>query len=136
MITSLFNKLYLLRLLAVLVAFWWTATLSGCLLLLGAGAGAGGAVYVMGKLEEEMDGSVPALRRASVAALKYLDMPIIKDKGDKLTAEVKSQTASDQPVWINIKSVTRSRSKVSIRVGYVGDEARSRRILEAIRKRV
>ena len=108
---------------------------SGCLLLLGAGAGVGGTVYFIGKLEDEMNGSVSKVRRATVAGLKNLEMPVIRDQGDKLSAVVKSITADEKEVWIRIESLTPSRSKISIRVGYLGDEARSRRILQAIRGR-
>ena len=106
---------------------------SGCLLLLGAGAGAGGTVYLTGKLEDELNGSVPKVRRATAAGLKKLEMPIIRDQGDKLSGKVESITADDTKVWIYIDSLSTTRSKISIRVGYLGDEARSRRILEAIR---
>jgi len=110
----------------------WT---SGCLLLLGAGAGVGGTVFYMGKLEDEVNGSVPKVHRATVAGLKKLDMPIITEKGDQLSGKVESVTADNQRVWIYIDSLAPSRSKVSIRVGYLGNEARSRRILQAIRGR-
>jgi len=102
-------------------------------LLLGAGAGAGGTVYLTGKLEDELNGSVPKVRRATAAGLKKLEMPIIRDQGDKLSGKVESITADDTKVWIYIDSLSTTRSKISIRVGYLGDEARSRRILEAIR---
>lgn len=112
---------------------------AGCAVFLlgaGAGAGAGGAIYVMGKLEDEVNASVPALRQAAIAALKDLDMPIVNDRGDKLTATVESRTADGKRVWITIDSMTPSRSKVSIRVGYMGDETRARRILETMRRHI
>lgn len=107
---------------------------SGCFLLLGAGAGASGAAYVMGKLEDEIDASVPKLQGATVAGLKSFNMPVVKEQGDKLTAEIESKTADDAAVKISISSLTPSRSKISIRVGLIGDEVRSRQILEAVRK--
>ncbi len=107
---------------------------SGCLLVVGAGAGAGGAVYVMGKLEEEIKASPEKLEEATVAALKDLEMPVTKDQGDKLSATIESKTADDKDVWIHIESLTTSKSKISIRVGYLGDEVRSHQILEAIRQ--
>ncbi len=109
---------------------------SGCMLLLGAGAGVGGTAYYMGKLEEEVNGSVSKVRHATLAGLKNLSMPVIRDQGDKLSTVVKSITADEKEVWIHIESLTTSRSKISIRVGYLGDEARSQRILQAIRGRV
>jgi len=108
----------------------------GCLLLLGAGAGAGGAAFVMGKLDAELDGSVKKVHGATVASLKSLDMQILKNQVDKLSGKVESKTADDKDVWIHLDSVTRSKTEISIRVGYLGDETRSRRILETIQKRL
>ncbi len=112
---------------------------SGCaLLLLGAGAGAGvaGTTYVMGKLEDQVEAPVSKVQRASVAALKSLDLPVDKERGDKLAAEIESEMADKKKIWISIHSLTPSRSQITIRVGLLGDEARSRRILGAIRTRL
>ena len=114
-------------------------TLSGCaVVLLGAGAGAGaaGATYVLGKLEDEINAPVPQVQRASVASLKSLDLPVNKERGDKLSAELESETADHKKIWISINSLGPSRSKLVIRVGLLGDEVRSRQILEAIHKRL
>ena len=114
-------------------------TLSGCavaLLGVGAGAGAAGATYVMGKLEDEVDAPVPKVHRATVAALKSLELPVDKERGDKLAAELESETADQKKVWVSINSLTSSRSKIVIRVGLLGDEVRSRQILQAIRARL
>ena len=114
-------------------------TLSGCavaLLGVGAGAGVAGATYVMGKLEDEFDAPVPKVQRATVAALKSLGLPVDKERGDKLAAELESETADQKKVWVSITSLTSSRSKIVIRVGPLGDEVRSRQILQAIRARL
>ena len=115
------------------------STMSGCgVLLFGAGAGAGvaGTTYVMGKLEDEVDAPVPKAHRASVAALKSLDLPVNKERGDKLGAELESETADQKKIWVSVNSLTSSRSKIAIRVGLLGDEVSSRRILKAIRTRL
>lgn len=112
---------------------------SGCtLLLLGAGAAGGiaGTVYVKGKLETELEAPVPKVQQAAVGSLKSLALPISKQKGDKLAAEVESKTADGKRVWIHVESISQSRSKVTIRVGYMGDENRSRRILDGMRARL
>lgn len=110
--------------------------ISGCIVLLGAGAGVGGAAYVLGDLENEVAASVPILQRATVAGLEALNMPIVKEQGDKLTAEIESKTADDKSVKIHIASVTPRHSKISIRVGLIGDETRSLQIWDSIRKRL
>ena len=109
---------------------------SGCALLLlgaGIGGGVGGTAYFMGKLEKQVDAPVPTVRRATVAGLKNLDLPVIKDKGDKLAAEIESESADGKRIWITVKTISKSRSEIKIRVGYMGDQARSQRILENIK---
>ncbi len=123
----------------LLCVVWTMSIMSGCaVVLLGAGAGAGvaGATYVMGKLEDEVNAPVQKVQQASVAALKSLELPIDKQRGDKLAAELESETADQKKIWISITSLTSSRSKIVIRVGLMGDEARSRQILQAIHARL
>ncbi|MEO6201876.1 MAG: DUF3568 family protein [Nitrospirales bacterium] len=123
----------------LLCVAWTMSIMSGCaVVLLGAGAGAGvaGATYVMGKLEDEVNAPVPKVQQASVAALKSLELPVDKQWGDKLAAELESETADQKKIWISITSLTSFRSKIVIRVGLMGDEARSRQILQAIHARL
>ena len=108
---------------------------SGCqLLLLGgaAGAGAGAASYYMGRLEKRLPHGVPEAQAAAVSALKELGLPIMQDRGDKITAHVESEFADDKPVWIDIEAAGDGSSDVTIRVGYLGDRTRAMRILEAM----
>lgn len=116
---------------------WPMLITSGCaMVLVGAGAGAAGTVYVMGKLEDEVEAPVSKVQRASVAALKTLELPLRVERGDKLAAELESETADQKKIWISISSLTSSRSKIVIRVGLLGDEVRSRQILQAIQTRL
>ncbi len=111
-------------------------SLAGCpALLLGAGAAGGvaGTAYVMGKLQTELDAPVPRVRQAAVTALKSLDLPITKNEGDQFVATIESKTADDKQIWVTVDSISSSRSKLTIRVGLMGDESRSRRILDAIK---
>jgi hypothetical protein len=110
-------------------------SLSGCLALVaGAGAGAAGAVYVKGKLEDEVQAPVPAVHQATVMALKELNMPIVVDRADSLTGEIKSKLADGKDVTIELERETQKTTKVGIRVGMVGDEKQSLEILDQIKK--
>lgn len=128
------RKAFANTLVMIPLLFVSSVSTTGCLLLVGAGAGAGGAAYVMGKLDAELDGTVSRVHHAAVAGMKDLSMPLNKNQVDKLSAKIESKTADDKPVWIDVDYVTDSRSKVSIRAGYIGDEVRSRKILDSIRK--
>jgi len=116
-----------------IVLFGFLAT--GCVaLVVGTGAGAAGTVYIMGKLEEQVEASVPQVQKAAVAGLKDLDLPIQKNKGDKLSAQIESETADEQTIWVKVNFVTESLSELTIRVGLTGDEQQSREILRAIKQ--
>ena len=107
--------------------------LAGCAaLLVGGAAGAGSVVCIKGQLKEDMSASVPTVHNASISTLKDLNLPIIEDNHDKLSAKIKSRFADGNYVWIEIDSVTAESSKLTIRVGILGDEHKSRQILDGI----
>ena len=111
--------------------------LTGCIALLAGGAaGAGSAVYIKGQLKEDLSVSVATAHNASIAALKELNLPIIEDSFDKLTAKMKSRFADGNDVWIDIEYAQLDTSKLTIRVGILGDEPKARQILDAIHNHI
>lgn len=112
---------------------------SGCaLVVLGAAGAAGGvgtAMYVKGKLQEEFDAPLPRVHRATLVALRDLELPTLEEKRDKVTAKIRSQFADGKKVSIDIQATTESSSKITIRVGF-GDKSRSQKILDAIYRHV
>ena len=105
---------------------------SGCILLVGAAGGVAGSTYVGGKLDAEMNAPVEKVHQATVAGLKSLGLPLVINQGDKLAAKLESRTVDDKKVAIAVSFVSETQSKLSIRVGIIGDEKRSRSILNAI----
>lgn len=130
------NTMKQIKVCLVLFSFLIIATgLTGCIALLAGGAaGAGSAVYIKGQLKEDLSVSVATAHTASIAALKELNLPIIEDSFDKLTAKTKSRFADGSDVWIDIEYITLESSRVTIRVGILGDEPKARQILDAIQK--
>ena len=112
-----------------------SALCSGCLALaVGAAGGAAGAVYVMGKLQDEVNRPLPVVHEAAVAGMKDLELKLSEDRVDKISAHMES-TFSDGPhIWIDMESVSDSRCRITIRVGLTGDEVRSRKIYDAIKQ--
>ena len=107
---------------------------SGCVALaVGAAGGVAGAVYVMGKLQEEVPYPIATVHEATLQGLRDLDLPVAEDKADKLAAHVESKLADGTHVWVDLDAVADSRTKLTIRVGVVGDESRSRKILAGIK---
>ena len=110
--------------------------ISGCaeavLVGVGAAGGAGAALWARGRMEEELDISFSKVHTATLTALKDLELPIKKDSKDKLTAKIESQFSDGKYVWISIYALTESSSKITVRVGGLGDLSRSQKIFDAI----
>jgi hypothetical protein len=107
---------------------------AGAVLVAGGAAGVGAVVWVKGKLEQELSVPLPTVYSATLAALKQFELPIQEKKKDQLVAKVESQLADGKRVWIDIRSLAESSAKITIRIGMFGDQSRSRRLLEAIRR--
>jgi Protein of unknown function (DUF3568) len=117
--------------LSVVLAFFC----SGCFwMAVGAAGGVAGAVYVMGKLKDEVNYDVSTVHKATVAALAELDLKVLEDKSDKVTAHVESEFSDGEHVWIDLESLTGSRTSLTIRVGITGNEGRARKIHDAIKR--
>jgi len=103
-------------------------------LVVGAAGGAAGAVYVMGKLNDEVNYEMSVVHKATVAALVELELKPLEDKVDKLSAHVESEFANGEHVWIDLESLSDSRTSLTIRVGVTGNEVRARKIYDAIKR--
>lgn len=117
-----------------LVATLAIASSSCAAVFIGAAGGSAGAVYVMGKLTEELGYDVPAVHGATLAAMKELGLKASEDRADKLTAHLESEFADGAHLWIDLDSIGDARTRLAIRVGLTGDEHRSRKILEIIKR--
>ena len=116
------------------LAFTVVAT-SGCFaLVVGAAAGAGGVIWAKGSLVKELNVPLDRAHKAGVSALKKLELPIIIDRKDKLTAKLESKFADGTNVWIDMNSLTSKTTKVVVRVGAIGDQTRSQEIMDMIEK--
>ncbi|MDY6951496.1 MAG: DUF3568 family protein [Thermodesulfobacteriota bacterium] len=110
--------------------------LSGCAgaaLVAGGLVGAGGVVYVKGRLQEQLHSPLATVHQATLAALKDFELPVREDKKDMLVAKVRSQLANGDPVWIELLSLSEESTQITIRFGVLGNETRSRRLLGKIR---
>jgi Protein of unknown function (DUF3568) len=108
---------------------------SGCLALaVGAAGGAAGAIYVMGKLKDELNYPVPVVHDATVTAMNDLELKLSENKVDKMSAHLESAFSDGTHIWIDLESISDSRCRVTIRVGLAGDEVRSRKIYDTIKQ--
>ena len=93
-----------------------------------------GAVYTLGKLTDELSYEVPVVHAATTQAMNDLELRLSEDRSDKLTAHMESEFADGTNIWIDAQSIAEGRTKLTIRVGVLGDEARARRVYEAIKQ--
>jgi len=112
---------------------------TGCLLFAAdaaAGAGVAGYKYAKGELKSTQSASLDRTWDATLAAAQDLSLPIISQTKEASHDHLVCKTASDKSVDIDLKKLSDTSTEVSIRVGTFGDEAMSRTIMDAIRKRL
>ncbi len=132
-------KRYSVYLLALALAAGTTAMTSGCAVaLLGVGAGAATAAYVMGELTQTYESSHAEAVQASTDALGALKIAVVERGGDERQTTLKARQADGSPVEIDIKRIDAKRTEIGIRTGHVGvwDQQASRKIHDMIGERL
>jgi len=100
----------------------------------GAGVGAGTVAYIKGELKSPLDHPVTATYHATLKGIAELKMPVVEKQNDVFAANIKSRLAGGDDVYIKIKANTQESCELSIRVGLLGDQAQSQKILDTIIK--
>lgn len=116
------------------ISVFLLTTIYGCATLLVAGAGGvGTAFWLSGKLSETVNASFDRTIKGAKEALKSLNMPINKETKKASVAQIMTTWTDGSETWIDIRPVTKTTSRVDVRVGARGDKAASSKILEAIK---
>ena len=121
------------------VFFLWAALLlniCGCVaLLVGATGGVGTAVWLSGKLSQEFYSPYEQTTHAVENALQALNLKIIKETKAGNITQLKSEYTDGKDIWIDIRKITDSSTRVEVRVGGVkSDKVNAAKILETIQK--
>lgn len=106
---------------------------AGCVVAAVGAATAGTVVYVRGEIVSYFDSDVQTLYDASVKAMGDLKLLAVEQSHDALTGRIVARNSEDQKVTVNIDGTERTPVKVTIRVGFWGDEAQARVVLDRIR---
>jgi len=108
--------------------------MSGCVALLaGAAGGAGTALWLSGKLSQEVNVPFDRTIKATKSALKSLKMGINKETVEENIAQIMSKYSDGRTVWIDIRRITQVSSQVEVRVGAVSqDKEAADKILKKI----
>jgi len=112
-------------------------TVVGCVpLLIGAVAGVGGMNYIKGSLVHNVDHAVDKVNKASIKALKDLEIFVISDELNKRSSTIKAEYEDGKSVSVFIDALTERSTKITIRVGTFGDQGKSQAILNAILRKL
>src|SRR5262249_48905290 len=112
-----------------------TTGLSSCLAV-AAGAGAAGAVYVMGSLDSTVPGTPENVVDATEGALKDTDIQVLSKDATGIDGDVVARTALDTKIHVTVKKQDEKTSKISIRVGTFGDRELSQQIYDKIKAKL
>ncbi len=105
----------------------------GCVpLLVGTAVGAGGLAYVRGSLEQNFDKSLKNLHTGSLRGLKDIKCTVHSDEFRQRLAKIKFTFTDGKDGTIAIEALTERSAKLKIRIGILGDETKSRVVLNAI----
>lgn len=108
------------------------AASQGCVLLAGAAVGAGGYAYVTGALSKNLDAKVDKVHAAALKGLKDLGAFVVSEDQSSQKSEIHAESEDGKNINIDIEALTEQASKIKIRVGTIGNESDSLRVLKAV----
>jgi hypothetical protein len=126
-----------IRTLIVLASASVLAATAGCVVAAVGAAGAAGAgtvAFIRGELEATVSSSFETVIPAASKAVGQLGFSKIRETKDALAAEIIARTALDKKVDIKLNKETDQLTRISIRIGFFGDEVKSRAILDQIKQ--
>jgi hypothetical protein len=121
------------KLLFYAVAAIFLVNMYGCFALFaGAAAGAGTALWLSDKLTQQVNAPYEQTIRATKSALESLKLAMTKETRDVNITQIKAKYTDDREIWIDIRPVTESSTRIDVRVGMTGDKVASDKILKQI----
>jgi hypothetical protein len=102
----------------------------------GAAAGAGTALYLEGDLETVLDASFEESWTATLAVLTEKGVTVVSREEKINSGHIKGRMEDGARLKVIIQGLTRKTTEISIRIGTIGDEQRSKEILRAIQARL
>jgi Protein of unknown function (DUF3568) len=120
------------RVILVILSAGATGLLHGCLLA-AVGLGAAGTIaYVKGDLETTEPERLDVVYDATLKALGDLELKVTTKSKDASSAVIVARDAEDEKTTVKLKAATENTTKVFIRVGVFGSEAKSRLLYQQI----
>lgn len=111
------------------------ATLSGCVWAVAGGAGAAGAYFwVKGNLERNYHQPLATAWEGTLHATRVLRLKVVSQEHDAFNGYINAKMAKGEDVRIKLERWTDTETRITVRVGALGDEAVSRKIHKEIEK--
>lgn len=107
-----------------------------CALLAGGAAGAATATYFSGELRSIQEQPLTQVYRASEDTVSAMNYTIKEKELEDFSAYLKTAESPTERVTITMKELGEATTELRIRVGILGDELQSKRILEDIESRL
>ncbi len=110
---------------------------TGCVALAaGAAAGAGTYAYVRGELKEVLGAPMDRAWTAVLGAARELELNVEEESKDAMRAQLDAKRADSTNIRIRLIAESDTATEIRIRIGVFGNEAESRRILDAVKSRL
>jgi hypothetical protein len=122
------------RLFGLILCVIFVMSMYGCIAVVAGAAGAGTAVWISGKLIQEVSASLEKTVEATKFALTSLKLDVHKETVTEKAAQIMSSYYDGRTVWIDVHRISQTMSKVAVRVGARGDREAARKIFDAIVK--
>lgn len=106
------------------------------LLLTACSTSAPGVVNKGGTYETLLDGTTTKVTEAAKAAVADLKLKLVTSSATEIDGNVEALTANDTSVTVRVYRETERTSRLTIRVGTLGDQAMSMLLLEKIKARL
>jgi hypothetical protein len=105
---------------------------SGCVAVVAAAGAGAGVLWVRGAIETNLDRDLDRVYRATQDAVADLQFAKVSERKSGLDAQIIARTALDKKIDIKLEKLG-SATKVTIRVGMMGDQQLSISILDRIK---
>ncbi|MFH0827255.1 MAG: DUF3568 family protein [Candidatus Omnitrophota bacterium] len=116
-----------------LISLIFLVQMYGCVALLaGAAGGAGTAAWLSGKLSQEVNVSFDRALQATRSGLESLKFKVTKETVKEDVAQVMSNYSDGKTIWVDVRRVTDSASRIEVRVGATGDKQAAQKVLDQI----
>ena len=117
----------------ILVLSFLLPLLSGCFWMMAGGAGAAGAyMWLNGELSRNYKQPMETTWEGTLHALRTLRLPVEEKKHDAFYGYIKAKMAKGKTLSVTLERWTDVETKVTVRVGALGDKEVSRRVHEEI----